>query len=46
MKALIDELKEREYRGYEYEAADASFRLLAAKHLGQAKRFSRTRTTA
>jgi 2-isopropylmalate synthase len=34
MKALIDELKEREFRGYEYEAADASFRLLVAKHVG------------
>jgi len=39
MKALIDELKEREYRGYEYEAADASFRLLAAKHLGTGEAF-------
>ena len=39
MKALIDELKEREFRGYEYEAADASFRLLLAKHLGQQRSF-------
>ncbi len=39
MKALIDELKEREFRGYEYEAADASFKLLAAKHLGQRRKF-------
>lgn len=39
MKALIDELKEREFRGYEYEAADASFRLLVAKHVGEAKSF-------
>jgi 2-isopropylmalate synthase len=39
MKALIDELKEREFRGYEYEAADASFRLLVMKHLGQQKSF-------
>jgi 2-isopropylmalate synthase len=39
MKALIDELKEREFRGYEYEAADASFKLLVAKHLGQQKQF-------
>lgn len=39
MKALIEELKEREFRGYEYEAADASFRLLVAKNLGQAKTF-------
>jgi 2-isopropylmalate synthase len=35
MKGLIEELKEREFRGYEYEAADASFRLLVEKHLGQ-----------
>ncbi|MEY4686314.1 MAG: hypothetical protein RIR76_337 [Verrucomicrobiota bacterium] len=39
MKALIDELKEREFRGYEYEAADASFRLLVARHLGQRRSF-------
>ncbi len=39
MKPLIDELKEREFRGYEYEAADASFRLLVAKHVGQSKTF-------
>lgn len=39
MKALIDELKEREFRGYEYEAADASFRLLVARHLGQSRSF-------
>jgi 2-isopropylmalate synthase len=39
MKALIDELKEREFRGYEYEAADASFRLLVAKHVGGRKSY-------
>jgi len=39
MKGLIDELKEREFRGYEYEAADASFKLLVAKWLGQQKTF-------
>jgi 2-isopropylmalate synthase len=39
MKLLIEELKEREFRGYEYEAADASFRLLIGKHLGQTKVF-------
>lgn len=39
MKGLIDELKEREFRGYEYEAADASFRLLVAQHLGQQRTF-------
>lgn len=39
MKALIEELKAREFRGYEYEAADASFKLLVAKSLGQTKTF-------
>ena len=39
MKGLIEELKDREFRGYEYEAADASFRLLVAKHLSQRKKF-------
>jgi len=33
MKAVIEELKALEYRGYEYEAADASFKLLLAKWL-------------
>ncbi len=39
MKGLIEELKEREFRGYEYEAADASFKLLVTKALGQRKSF-------
>jgi 2-isopropylmalate synthase len=39
MKALIEDLKEREFRGYEYEAADASFKLLVAERLGQKKVF-------
>lgn len=39
MKGLIEELKEREFRGYEYEAADGSFRLLVEKHLGQRRAF-------
>lgn len=39
VKGLIEELKEREFRGYEYEAADASFKLLAAQHLGGRKKF-------
>lgn len=33
MKEFIAELKQLEYRGYEYEAADASFKLLIAKYL-------------
>jgi 2-isopropylmalate synthase len=37
MKILIDELKELEFRGYEFEAADASLKLLIARALGQAK---------
>jgi 2-isopropylmalate synthase len=39
MKDLIEELKDREFRGYEYEAADASFKLLVAKHLAQRQTF-------
>jgi 2-isopropylmalate synthase len=39
MKTLIEAVKEREFRGYEYEAADASFKLLVAEHLGQRKSF-------
>jgi 2-isopropylmalate synthase len=39
MKGLIEELKEREFRGYEYEAADASFKLLVAKWLGHRRAF-------
>jgi 2-isopropylmalate synthase len=33
MKAFLQELKELEFRGYEYEAADASFRLLVDRFL-------------
>lgn len=39
MKVLIEELKDREFRGYEYEAADASFKMLVARHLGQRRTF-------
>jgi 2-isopropylmalate synthase len=39
MKGLIEELKEREFRGYEYEAADASFKLLVGKWLGHRPSF-------
>jgi 2-isopropylmalate synthase len=39
MKTLIDELKDLEFRGYEFEAADASLKLLIARALGQAKTF-------
>ncbi|MDX2187194.1 MAG: citramalate synthase [Opitutaceae bacterium] len=39
MKALIDELKELEFRGYEFEAADASLQLLLAKAVAQKKSF-------
>ena len=35
IKTLIERLKELEYRGYEYEAADASLKLLIAEALGQ-----------
>jgi 2-isopropylmalate synthase len=39
LKGLVEELKAREFRGYEYEAADASFKLLVARMLGQSKEF-------
>jgi 2-isopropylmalate synthase len=39
LKGLVDELKEREFRGYEYEAADASFKLLVARMLGKRRQF-------
>ncbi len=33
MKAFLDQLKDLEHKGYEYEAADASFKLLLSKFL-------------
>ena len=39
IKGLIERLKELEYRGYEYEAADASLKLLIAEALGQELKF-------
>ncbi len=39
MKSLIEQLKELEFRGYEFEAADASLRLLIGRTLGRAKEF-------
>ncbi len=35
IKTLIDRLKELEFKGYEFEAADASLKLLIARTLGQ-----------
>lgn len=35
MKTIVEDLKGLEYRGYEYEAADGSFKLLLAKWLKQ-----------
>ncbi|HZZ20810.1 MAG TPA: citramalate synthase [Opitutaceae bacterium] len=37
LKGLIEELKDKEFKGYEYEAADASFKLLVARSLGRHK---------
>lgn len=39
IKSMLEELKELEYRGYEYEAADASFKLLLSKWLKERKDF-------
>ena len=44
MKGLIEELKDLEFRGYEFEAADASLGLLIAKHLGRRKAFFEVET--
>ncbi len=39
MKTLIEQLKELEFRGYEFEAADASLQLLIARTMGGTKSF-------
>jgi len=39
IKTLIDDLKELEFRGYEFEAADASLRLLVLRALGKVRQF-------
>ncbi len=39
IKTLIDELKEMEFRGYEFEAADASLQLLILRALGRSTSF-------
>ncbi|MCZ6672456.1 MAG: citramalate synthase [Verrucomicrobia bacterium] len=39
MKVFLDQLKEMEHRGYEYEAADASFKLLLSKFLNHHRPF-------
>ena len=36
---IIDLLKEKEYKGFQYEAAEASFELLVKKHLGSLEDF-------
>ena len=38
-KEIIDLLKEMEYKGYQYEAAEASFELLVKKYLGKLETF-------
>lgn len=39
MKLLIEQLKDLEFRGYEFEAADASLKLLIARALGRCPQF-------
>ena len=39
MKSLIEQLKELEFRGYEFEAADASLQLLIGRTVGRAKTY-------
>ena len=38
-KTIIELLKEMEFKGYQYEAADASFELLVKKYLGMVENF-------
>ncbi|MGO4888318.1 citramalate synthase [Anaerobacillus sp. MEB173] len=38
-KKIIEEIKEKEHQGYQYEAAEASFELLLRKGLGHVKEF-------
>lgn len=38
-KAIIDLLKDMEFKGYQYEAAEASFELLVKKYLGRIENF-------
>lgn len=38
-KAIIDLLKDMEFKGYQYEAAEASFELLVKKYLGKIENF-------
>jgi 2-isopropylmalate synthase len=39
IQALLDEVKSRESAGYAYESADASFELLARRHLAEVPRY-------
>ena len=39
IKTLIEQLKELEFKGYEFEAADASLKLLIARSMGEGKTF-------
>ena len=39
MKSLIEQLKDLEFRGYEFEAADASLQLLIARTLGRTREY-------
>ncbi len=39
MRSLIEQLKELEFKGYEFEAADASLKLLISRSLGRAPEF-------
>ncbi len=39
LDALLGDIKEREAQGYSYEAADASFELLARRRLGEVSRY-------
>ena len=39
IRAIINELKEKEYQGFQYESADSSFELIIRKHIGKYRPF-------
>ena len=44
-KRAVERIKEREHRGYHYEAADASFELLLRREAGSTSRCSGSRAS-
>ena len=45
VQKILNEVKEREFTGYSYDGADASFELLANKLLGKLPEYLKVKTT-